>query len=147
MATILEQLACENPNESTLFAALVAPIRSIVGWSKHETLFFFAWIVLILIWLLLYFVVPLSFINTSNGFRSGFVTLISTVIIFAILVATYVLWARSIACDRKVQKAEYYVFGRRPAQPGYLTSAITRVKSLTENRGRSDTPWRPAMLN
>jgi uncharacterized membrane protein len=109
MATVLEQLACENPKESPLVAAIAAPIRSIFGLSKHESLFLYAWVLLILLWIILYYLVPLSFLNSSNGFRSGSRTLIWSLVIFALVIIGYVLWARKSACASKRDKAEYFV--------------------------------------
>jgi hypothetical protein len=143
MATVLEQLACENPKESPLVAAIAAPIRSIFGLSKHESLFLYAWVLLILLWIILYYLVPLSFLNSSNGFRSGSRTLIWSLVIFALVIIGYVLWARKSACASKRDKAEYFVKGQRPNAPAYLSRGIERVQSLEKNRGRSPTSWRP----
>jgi len=143
MASVLEQFACENPEETTFYAAFVAPVRSLFGFSKHESLFIYAWIVLILIYIILYFVIPTSFLNSNNGFKSGWVTLLYTLLLFAVISFIYVLWVRDTACNLKSIKAAYYVFGRKPAQPKYLEQAIERVQSLPENRDRRPTNWRP----
>jgi len=143
MATALEQLACENASENVLVAAFLAPIRSFFGISKHETLFAFAWAVIIILWLVVYFVVPISFLNSVNGFKSGSRTVISTLVIFFFVVVGYVLWTRDRACRVKREKAKYYVQGHRPYQPKYLTQAIERVQSEDKNRMREVTPWKP----
>jgi hypothetical protein len=140
MATALEQLACENPYENAVKASILAPIRSLFGISKHETLFLYAWALIIVIYLLLYFVVPLSIINSENGFLSGRRVFISTIVIFFLMVAAYAIWTRRTACDIKLKKAEYYVLGRKPSEPSYLNQAVRRVVSTS---GRPKTEWAP----
>ena len=66
MATALEQLACENPNENAILASLLAPIRSLFGISRHESLFLYAWLLLIIIYLIVYYIVPLSILNSEK---------------------------------------------------------------------------------
>lgn len=141
MASVLEQLACENPDESLLIAALVAPIRAIAGWSKHESLFVYAWIALVVIWLLLYYAIPLSFLNSSNGLLDVTRVFVSTLLIFAALVIAYVSWARKGACARKLAKASYRVYGIKPGQPGYLYDAVKRVEF--ENPDKPESEWQP----
>jgi NADH:ubiquinone oxidoreductase subunit 3 (subunit A) len=143
MASVTEQVSCEHPYESTLPAAFIAPVRALFGWSQHETLFVYAWLLLIVIYLILYFLVPVSFLNSTNGFLNGWITLLSTFIIFFILVFVYVLWTRDQACRIKSLKARYYVFGRKPGQPRYLSQAIERIQSNPANRGRPTVPWTP----
>lgn len=141
MATALEQLACENPSENAVIASILAPIRSLFGISKHETLFLYAWILLIIIYLILYYFVPLSIVNSENGFLSGRRVFLSTLIIFFLIVAAYVIWFRQRACKTKYEKAEYYVVGRRPSEPAYLNQAVERVSSMSN--GRMKTEWTP----
>ena len=143
MATALEQLACENPTESPIFASLVAPLRAILGFSKHETLFIYAWIFLIIVYLVIYYLLPLSILNSENGFLSGRRVFISSLIIFSLFIVAYVIWFRQSACDTKRAKAAYYVLGRRPEMPGYLEQATKRVLQEPEQRGRMPTPWAP----
>ena len=143
MATAFEQLACENSDENILLAALLSPIRAFFGFSKHETLFAIAWAFIIILWLLIYYLVPISFLNSINGFKSGFRTVISTLVVFFLTIVGYVLWMRDTACRTKAAKAEYYVKGHRPYQPKYLTQAVARVQSLEKNRSREMTPWKP----
>jgi len=140
MATALEQLACENPTENAIMASILAPLRSLFGISKHETLFVYAWVLVIVIYLVLYFVVPLSIVNSENGFLSGRRVFISTLIIFFLMVAAYVIWTRQGACNVKLGKAEYFVMGRKPSEPAYLNQAIERVASKS---GRPKTEWSP----
>jgi hypothetical protein len=141
MATVLEQFSCENASEATFTASIVGPIRSLLGMSKHESLFIYAWIVLLIIYLLLYFVVPISFLNSSNGFRNGWITLVWTLVIFFIMGIVYILWTRESACKSKLIKSSYYVYGRKPAQPTYLSQAVERVQSLPGNRNRPVSRW------
>ena len=143
MATALEQLACENPEESPIIGSLLAPVRSLLGFSKHEFLFVYAWILVIAIYVTLYYALQLSILNSENGFLSGRRVLISTLIIFGLIVIAYVIWTRDAACKAKRAKAAYYVLGRRPSEPGYLSQAVHRVQSFPENRGRKHQAWSP----
>lgn len=143
MATVLEQLACERPSENIVYATLLAPVRAFFGFSAHQSMLLYAWALVLSLYLILFFLVPISFLNSSNGFKSGFVVLVSTIIIFSILVMTYVLWNRKKACASKKEKLEYYVLGRRPQAPQYLESAIARVASKQENKYRDPENWRP----
>ncbi len=140
MATALEQLACENPGENAIMASLLAPVRSLFGISKHETLFLYAWILVIVIYLILYYIVPLSIVNSENGFLSGRRVFISTLLIFFLIVAAYTIWTRRTACNNKSSKAMYYVVGKKPSEPSYLNQAINRVSSSS---GRPSTDWNP----
>lgn len=143
MATALEQLACENPSENPIFASFAAPIRAIFGFSKHETLFIYAWIFLILIYIVVYYVLPLSILNSENGFLSGRRVFLSSLLIFFLCIVALVIWYRQTACDTKKAKAAYYVLGRRPEMPGYLSQATNRIQQQPEQRGRDVTPWKP----
>lgn len=143
MATALEQLACENPSENPIIASFLAPIRAIFGLSKHETLFIYAWIFIILIFLIVYYLLPLSILNSENGFLSGRRVFMSTVVIFFMFIVAFVIWYRQSACDIKKSKAAYYVLGKRPELPGYLQQATNRIQQQEEQRGRRVTPWRP----
>lgn len=132
MATALEQLACENPGENPIMASVLAPIRSLFGISKHETLFLYAWVLIIVIYLILYYVVPLSIVNSENGFISGRRVFLSTLVVFFLAVTAYAIWYRQRACDIKLKKAEYYVIGRKPSLPPYLGQAVKRVSGQPE---------------
>jgi hypothetical protein len=143
MATVLEQLACERPSENIVYATILAPIRAFFGFSAHQSMLLYAWALVLTIYLILFFLVPISFLNSSNGFKSGFVVLVSTVVIFSIVVMTYVLWNRKTACASKKEKLEYYVVGRRPQPPTYLESAIQRVTARQENKYREPEQWNP----
>jgi hypothetical protein len=143
MATALEQMACEHHTESTLQATLLAPLRTLFGWSFHQTLFVYAWVFILLTYLVLYYVVPISILNSSNGFRSGARVLISTLIIFSISVMTYVVWARSAACAIKRSKALYHLRGHRMSMPAFLGDAVKSVQSEERNRGREIMQWKP----
>jgi hypothetical protein len=141
MATVLEQVSCENASESTWFAAFASPLRTLLGLSVNETVFVYAWIFIIGLWLLLYFAAPLSSLNSSNGFRSGRQTTIVTVIVFVLVLVAYVLWTRDSACRVKKIKALYYVAGRKPSMPAYLEKAVNRVAAKPENIGRFESSW------
>ena len=141
MATVLEQISCENPSETTWFAAIASPLRAVLGLSINETVFVYAWMVIIALWLILYFVAPLSYLNSSNGFRSGRQTTIVTFVVFALMIVAYVLWTRDSACRVKKLKAEYYVVGRKPYMPPYLEKAVNRVVAKPENVGRAEATW------
>jgi len=141
MATVFEQVACENPANDTLYSAFLAPVRSLFNMSKHESLFIYAWLLLIIIYILIYYAVPISFLNSNNGFKSGWVTLVSTLVIYSIIVIVFVLWTHDSACQSKAIKAAYYVYGKRPLAPRYLSKAIDRVQSLPDNRNRKPVKW------
>lgn len=141
MATVLEQLSCENPNETAWFAALASPVRAILGLSINETVFVYAWMGIVALWLILYFLTPLSYLNSSNGFLSGQRTTITTVVIFALVIIAYVVWTRDSACRVKKLKANYYVVGRKPSMPPFLEQAVKRVASRPENIGRAESTW------
>jgi magnesium-transporting ATPase (P-type) len=141
MATVLEQVSCENPANDTLYSAFLAPVRSLFNMSKHESLFIYAWLTLVVIYILIYYAVPISFLNSNNGFKSGWVTLVSTLIIYTIIVIVFVLWTHDSACQSKAKKAAYYVYGKRPLAPRYLSKAIERVQSLPANRDRKPIQW------
>jgi hypothetical protein len=147
MATALEQLSCENPEENPIYAAFFSPIRAIFGLTQHETLFFYAWIVLITIWLIIYYVFPISALNSSNGFRSGFKTFLSTLLVFSLFCVAYVLWTRETSCKIKRQKALYYVKGIRPAMPKFLETAVKKVQSMEENQKKPPMPWQPQVAS
>lgn len=141
MASVLEQLACENPAESTIKAALLAPVRSLFNMSQHESLFVYAWLLLIGIWLLVYYVVPASFLNTVNGFKNATRVLVSTLVLFALIVVAYVSWARKAACESKEIKASYYVLGVKPGQPRFLSRGVLRAQS--DDPLRQPSEWEP----
>ena len=143
MASALEQLSCENPDENPIYAALLSPIRAIFGLTLHETLFFYAWIVLITTWLVIYYVFPIGALNSVNGFRSGYRTLVSSVLLFSLICVAYTIWTRDASCRIKRQKAEYYVKGIRPGSPKFLQTAIKKVQSLEKNQKKEPTPWLP----
>ena len=88
-------------------------------------------------YLVLYFVVPLSFVNSSNGFKSGAVVLVYSLLIFAISVMAYVVWFRESACKTKRAKALYYLEGRKAYPPKYLEAGIDVVND------RPEVPWIP----
>ena len=141
MATVLEQVSCENPNETTWFAAIASPLRGLFGLSLNENVFVYAWLLLIALWLVLYFVAPLSYLNSSNGFLSGRTTTITAIVIFSLVAVAYVLWTRDSACAIKRAKAEYYVAGRKPIMPAFLEKAVNRVVAKPENVGRAVSSW------
>jgi hypothetical protein len=144
MATVLEQLACERKSENIFVATLLAPPRAFFGISNYGFgLLLYSWALIIILYIVLYFFVPLCFLNSSNGFRSGSAVTISTVVIFAVIVMIYVLWARKGACESKERKLQYYLKGRRPDSPRYLENAIQRVTAKPENKLRPLEPWRP----
>ena len=145
MATVLEQLACEVPSESAPMATFKAPFRAILGFSAHESVFFYCWVAVIAIYLILYFAVPLSILNSSNGFKSGSVVLVWTLIIFSVVLMAYVIWNRSTACESKRTKALYYLRGQRASVPRGFSAAIDHAidDSLKKNSGLKPVPWVP----
>ena len=145
MASVLEQLACEVPSESALMATFKAPFRAILGLSEHESVFFYCWIVLLAIYLILYFLLPLSIFNSSNGFKSGSVVLIWSVALFSVVLMAYVIWNRSSACESKRSKALFYLRGQRAAVPRGFTPAVNHAidEELKSNSGLKATPWSP----
>ena len=112
------------PSENSISATVRAPFRSILGFSVHESVVFYSWFVLIGIYLVLYFVLPISLLNSSNGFKSGYVVMIWSVVIFSIIIMAYVVWNHSAACKSKRQKALYYLQGRKASPPKSMIAAI-----------------------
>jgi hypothetical protein len=142
MATVLEQLACERKSENMYWATILAPPRAMFGISNYGLgMLLYAWALIILLYLVLYFLVPLCILNSVNGFRSGSAVLISSLILFALIVMVYVIWNRKKACQSKEEKLQYYVKGVRPSSPKYLQSAIERVQAFPQNIGRQPTRW------
>jgi len=111
---------------------LKAPFRAFFSISVHETIYVYSWLYILFVYLILYFVVPLSIVNSSNGFKSGSVVLISSLIIFAISVMAYVIWFRESACKSKRGKALYYLEGRKAYPPKYLEAGIDVVNDKPE---------------
>jgi len=141
MATVLEQLACEVPSESAPTATLKAPFRAILGFSAHESVYFYSWITILAIYLILYFAMPLNALNSYNGFKSGSVVLVSSLVIFAIVVMAYVVWNRSAACASKRTKALYYLKGIRAEPPRGFEAAIARAADIKQSPETAD--WKP----
>ena len=140
MATALEQLSCENPLENALSAAFLAPFRAIFGISKHDTLFLYAWVFLLMIYIGLYFLVPICFLNSDNGFISGKRTTMSALLLFVLFVWTYAVWNRDAACASKRKKALYYLVGQKPDMPAYLNGAVNRIALKS---ARKENNWSP----
>jgi hypothetical protein len=140
MASVLEQLACEVPTESAPTATFKAPFRAILGFSAHDSIYFYSWLTIIMLYIVIYFFLPLCSLNSSNGFKSGQVVLISSFVIFAIVVMAYVIWNRNAACESKRGKALFYLQGRKALLPNYLQPAAEHVINETKKNGF---PWTP----
>ena len=140
---MLEQLACEVPSESAPLAMLKAPFRAFLGFSVHESVYFYSWLLILALYLVLYFIVPISVLNSSNGFKSGAVVLLWSLILFAVIVMAYVIWNRSSACESKRQKALHYLNGRKASLPRVFASAAQRAAAIEIDRrsGREPVPW------
>lgn len=98
--TIYDQIACENPNESIYATLLLAAPRTLLGLTRSESVVTYTWLSIIVLFLILYFVFPLCFLNSSNGFLSASKVFLSTILIFLGLVFIVIVWSRSISCDK-----------------------------------------------
>jgi len=128
MATVTEQIACENPNESLWYALLQSMPRLLLGQSALDNMIAYAWFIIIFLYVFLYFL-PKCFLNSVNGFRNARRIIISTFVIFVLLVFLIIVYFRTKSCASKRLKATYHVLGKKPSAPMYLSNAIQRVIS------------------
>jgi type VI protein secretion system component VasK len=119
----LETIACENSSESLTSAVLLSPFRTLFGKSSDQTLWAYCWLFLLVLYVIIYFALPNTFLNTYQGFKSGWVTLLWTLGIFFILVATYILYFRKSACMSKLERKN-----KKIEVPSWLQAAIDREK-------------------
>lgn len=143
MSTVLEELACANPDEGQYVAAFARPFLSLFGIAQQTELVFVLWAVVVLIWVVLYYALPVCFLNSSNGFKSGYVVSAWSLALFIVITAIYVLWSRESACKSKRGKALYYVRGQKPALPKEFERAAERVMNKPYNFGRPTSTWSP----
>ena len=127
MATALQTLACYDETEGTLWAAVKAPFVALRLTSSYESMFFFAYILLLAIWLILYYLAPICTLNSSNGIRQGYIVTLSTVILWSLLIAVFVLWFRKGACEARAELDKTLTRNRK--LPLFLKSAVNRVRS------------------
>jgi hypothetical protein len=81
-------------------AVLLSPFRTLLGNSRDSTVWFYCWAFLIALYLLLYYVVPNTFLNTYQGFKSGWMSVLWSLAIFFLCIATLILWTRRSACAK-----------------------------------------------
>jgi len=103
-----ESLACENKDESLSAALLLSPLRTIFGKSSDKTLWVYCWAFLIGLYSLIYYVVPACALNTYQGFKSGWVSLLWSLGLFLLLIATFIVWFRKSACDSKKLRLDFF---------------------------------------
>jgi hypothetical protein len=109
-------------------AVVLSPLRTIFGKSSDETLWFYCWGFLILLYAIIYYVVPpTTILNTYQGFKSGWVSLLWSLGIFFTLVATYILWFRKSACESKIDRQRFFSSGRKGESPEYLKQTLRVV--------------------
>jgi hypothetical protein len=100
MVSKLDTIACENKSESMAAAVLLSPFRTLLGNSRDSTVWVYCWAFLIGLYLLLYYVVPNTFLNTYQGFKSGWMSVLWSLAIFFLCIATLILWTRRSACAK-----------------------------------------------
>ena len=100
-----EQVACIRPKEPRGLAGIKAPFRFLtamsgLGWYNYGVVLLTGWVLLLVIGLIVYFALPLGFWNSYNGFKNAWVSVGFALLIFFILVFTYVVLTRDSQCER-----------------------------------------------
>jgi hypothetical protein len=110
----LQMLACSNKNETRLTAGLLAPIRALFTprWPNSFTVFVLGWALLGAIFAIVYLALPQGFWNTYNGFKNSFVSFGYSLLLFAIIVFSYVILARDSLCEAKARDLNNLRSGR-----------------------------------
>jgi hypothetical protein len=108
-------------------AVLLSPLRTLFGKSADETLWAYCWAFLIGLYVIIYYVVPANFLNTYQGFKSGWVSVLWSLGIFFILVATWILWMRKSACQTKIDREIFFSSGRKGQSPEWLKPTLRSV--------------------
>jgi len=130
MSSALQSIACENSDENLWYALAMSIPRTIFGYSSSDSLIVYIWVCIILLYLLLSFVVPICFLNSSNNIRSPYVVFVSTLSIVVVLVFIIILWYRPYACKQSRLKGGIASYlGTRNSEykiPKGLSSAIER---------------------
>jgi len=111
--------------------------RTIFGLSRSENILFYTWAFILVLYLFLYFLLPLCFLNSSNGLLNAQTVLISTISIFSGIILILVIFYRTSSCEAVSKKQEilreYFnnpkLYDNPYRVPKYLQNTIIRSSS------------------
>jgi len=136
-----EYLTCGNPNESDMQSLLMAIPRTLFGLSRSENILIYTWVFILVLYLVFYFLIPLCYLNSTNGLLDSQKVLISTLLIFVGLVFVLIIFYKSSSCESVMQKQNVMTsflnqhrvkaFDSPYKVPKFLSNTITREANGT----------------
>lgn len=114
-------------SSAVLQNAFLGPILNLFGLQK-PTAFVFAWALLLAIWALVYYVLPVWTWNSSDGQDRNFSrSVLGAFIVYYIVAFFLIAFLSKSGCNSLIEQAKSYLYDKAPPIPSTLVSSAQEL--------------------